>query len=359
MGRIVIELTNRCNLSCQHCFTGRHGGSDDLPLPTLQKILDQAKDSGFDHLSFTGGDPTVHARFPEVLRMTSEADYEFSFVTNGWNFTTIYPCLLPYRANLKVITFSLDGATEEMHDTLRGQGSYRRVMKAISVCVVKRIPFTFNMVVTAHNRHELELMAQTATRLGSRGLRFGHLMPELTTTLQGFDLSPWERKLVEAEIVELNGRFPIPIGMAPGYHTTSLFPCAPLQMQEINIDCKGNVTKCCHLSSHGGGVGQGDVAGNLNDMSFTEAYLKLVEENEQFHQLKIGHLRSGNFKDSDFFPCWYCEVYYRKVDWLKKFKGHPWSELIQERDPSPDGMLRAGTGILGHSKLVHAEKEHC
>ncbi len=64
------------------------------------------------------------------------------------------------------------------------------------------------------------------------------------------------------------------------------------------------------------------------DVSFTEAYDRLVEENERFHEVKIKHLRSGKFQDSDFFPCWYCSVYYKKVGWLKSFRGHPWSELI-------------------------------
>ena len=345
MGRVVIELTNRCNLSCDHCFTGRHGGSDDLPLEILQKVLAEGKSCGFDELSFTGGDPTVHANFPEVLRLTCEAGYEFGFVTNGWNFTTIYPRILPYLRKIKVITFSLDGASENSHDSLRGKGSFRRVMQAMSVCVVERIPFTVNMVVTANNREEVEAMAHLATKLGSRGLRFGHLMPSTITTLKGFDLSPWERKVVEAEINDLKGRHPIPIAMAPGFHTTSLFPCAPLNMNELNIDCKGNLTKCCHLSGHGAGVGQGDVIGSLWDVSFTEAFDKLVAENSHFRELKLKHMRSGEFQDSDFFPCWYCSVYYKKVEWLKSFNGHPWSELIwddnssdilgQERAPAP------------------------
>ena len=73
MARIVIELTNRCNLRCQHCFSGRHGGRDDLPLELLQDVLDEAKTHGFDHLTFTGGDPTIHPHFTEVLRRTFEA----------------------------------------------------------------------------------------------------------------------------------------------------------------------------------------------------------------------------------------------------------------------------------------------
>jgi MoaA/NifB/PqqE/SkfB family radical SAM enzyme len=355
MPRIVIELTNRCNLRCQHCFSGRHGGRDDLPLEVFHKILAEASANGFDHLTFTGGDPTVHPQFAELLRLTDGAGYRFGFVTNGWNFPTIYPCLQPYRDRLDVITFSLDGATESSHDQLRGEGSFRRVLKAISLCVVEEIPFTFNMVVTAHNRHELGAMVHLATQLGSSGLRFGHLMPAAHSTLQSFDLSPWERKKVEAEIWDLQSRSPIPIAMAPGYHTTSLFPCAPLQMQELNIDCQGNMTKCCHLSGHGEGVGRGDIIGNLRDMSFGEAYARLVEENERFRAEKNRRLVSGTFTDSDFFPCWYCSLYYRKVDWLKRFQGHPWSGLIWAPESGETSKPPAATGLIDVATVVRKE----
>lgn len=349
MGRVVIELTNRCNLSCEHCFSGRHGGGDDLPLSILDKIIEEAKGNGFDRLSFTGGDPTVHPRFPDVLRLTHEGGYRFSFVTNGWNFATIYPRILPYREQLSAVTFSLDGATEQSHDKMRGKGSYRRVMKAFSICVAEDIPFTINTVLNAHNRHELEEIAQMATQLGSRGLRFGHLMPSLLTTIQNFDLPPWERKVAESEIWDLQQKYPIRILMAPGYHTTSLFPCAPLMMQEVNVDCHGNLTKCCHLSGHGEGAGQGDVIGYLGDISFTEAYQRLVQENEQFHELKIQHRNSGGFRDSDFFPCWYCTLHYKKVDWLKKFKDHSWLDLMWDAANDPAELPAASSGDEGVS----------
>jgi MoaA/NifB/PqqE/SkfB family radical SAM enzyme len=326
-----MELTNRCNLNCQHCFSGRHGGKDDLSLRILRHVLASAQTCGFDEISFTGGEPTVYPHFVEALRLAYEGGYRFGFVSNGQNFPRMYPRLLPYREKLSVITFSLDGASEETHDRLRGRGTFRKLMQAISVCVVADLPFTLNMVVTAHNRHEVGEMAQLARGLGSRGLRFGHLMPNHITTAQGFDLSPWARKEVEAEIWHLRDTYSIPIAMAPGYHTTNLFPCGPLKVQELNIDCQGNLTRCCHLSSHGDGVGQGDVIGNLSEMSFTEAYQRLVQENEQFHQKKLAHLAGGRFRDSDFFPCWYCSLYYRKVDWLKEVEDHPWAELMRDR----------------------------
>jgi MoaA/NifB/PqqE/SkfB family radical SAM enzyme len=328
MARIVIELTNRCNLSCTHCFDGRHSADGEIKLEIIEKILQSAKAHGFDHLSFTGGDPTVHPRFIEIIKMVSESGYNFGFVTNGQNFTRIYEKILLYRDKLTGITFSLDGAREETHDRLRGKGSYRRVMKAVSVCVIKDIPFTFNMVITSHNRGELEEMAEGATKLGSRGLRFGHLMSTPLTTMQSLDLSPEERREAEATVWKIQKSFPMPIIIAPGYYTTDLFPCAPLQMEEINIDWRGNVTKCCHLSGHGDGVGNDDVIGNLYEMSFSEAYERLVEENRKFHKEKLEHHAGSEFKDSDYFPCWYCENYFKKLDWLKKFPNNSWSTRV-------------------------------
>ena len=73
-------------------------------------------------------------------------------------------------------------------------------------CVVTEIPFTLNMVLTAQNRHEVAEMVALATRLGSQGVRFGHLMPTLETSQRGLDLAPPERREVEAEIWRLQCR---------------------------------------------------------------------------------------------------------------------------------------------------------
>lgn len=325
MPRVTIELTNRCNLRCQHCFAGRHGGNNDLPLPILYKVLDEARCNGFDEISFTGGEPTLYRHFTQALQMTYEAGYRFGFVSNGQNFPLIYPRLQPYQDRLVAITFSLDGADQETHDQLRGPGSFRKVMAAISICVVQKLPFTINMVVTSHNRHQLAEMVGLVARLGGHGLRFGHLMHSRLTTHQGFDLTPQERKAVEQEIRALNEQSPIPIAMAPGYYTTDLFPCAPLQGKEVNIDYQGNFTKCCHLSSHGEGVGQKDMMGNLSRISFGQAYQRLLCENQQFQKSKKHHFAGKTVQDEDFFPCWFCSLQYEKVGWLATTRTSPWS----------------------------------
>ena len=325
---ISIELTNRCNLKCYHCFTGRHGGRHDLPLKILQQVLARAHSRGFTHISFTGGDPMIYRDLDEVLRLTAVGGYQMGFNTNGWNFAQIYQRLLPHREALEIITFSLDGASEATHDRLRGKGSFRRVLQAMSLCVVHDLPFSINMVVTAHNAHELADAVHLAEKVGSRSLRFGHLLHSPITTDLGFDLTPQARKEVEQTIDELDRQAAIPISMAAGNYTTELFPCRALHLRELNIDCFGNLTKCCHLSNHGGAAGTTDVIGNLQTITFDEAMAHLIEENRRFQQHKTARHQAGSLADADYFPCWYCFNYYDKVAWLREKQTHSWQKFV-------------------------------
>jgi MoaA/NifB/PqqE/SkfB family radical SAM enzyme len=327
--RIVIELTNRCNLACRHCFSGRHGGNDDLPLRVIDNILEGAAGLGFTHLTFTGGDPTVYKHFSDLLARVAEAGYRFSFVTNGYNFASSHKTVLPYRESLEQITFSLDGATRETHGALRGPRSWDKVLEAMHLARSLELPFSNNMVVTRHNRFELRAMIQLVQGLGSSGLRFGHLLHSPLTTAQGFDLSPAERLEVEQEIWALQRDYIFPIAMAPGFSTDDPLPCAPLHLQEVNIDCQGRLTKCCHLSSHGPDVGQSDVACDLNKTPFREGFLKLFLQNERFKRDKAAHLRE-RAREADRSPCWYCQNHFKKVDWLQNFPDNPWTPHLWE-----------------------------
>src|SRR5262245_57576273 len=110
MIRLVVELTNRCNLRCAHCFDERHAGTGDLPYQLIRRLLDEARACGVTHLSFTGGEPTLHRRFREIVRETVEVGCTFGFVSNGSTFHRLYSWLAEYSRAFKGATFSLDGA---------------------------------------------------------------------------------------------------------------------------------------------------------------------------------------------------------------------------------------------------------
>jgi len=311
MPRLVLELTNRCNLRCRHCFDQRHAATGELSLDVIDRVLTDARACGIDHVSFTGGEPTLHRSFEDILGRCADANCGFSLVTNGSTFPRWYPRFLAYRSRFDGATFSLDGAREATHDRLRGSGSYRQVMKAASICFFTGLGFTLNTVVTAENRDEVGEMVALAAALGSRGVRFGFLMPGHGVERDALDLPPQERRQVEAAIRQIQRDAPITVDMAPGYFSESpFFPCGPLADHEFNVDWRGNLTLCCQLSGFWGDRPQApDFVANLHDVTLPEALARFRHRVSTYLADKRARVVAGQFTELDHFPCRYCVSY--------------------------------------------------
>lgn len=325
MARIIMELTNRCNLRCLHCYDERHAATGDISMKIIDKVLEQGKDCGIEHLAFTGGEPTLHHSFAEIVHRVCETGYSYSFVSNGINFSKVYRILLEYRSGFIGLTFSLDGAQEETHDKIRGKGSYRRLMSAVSLCVFNQLPFTVNMVVTATNRGQVAEMVRLSEKLGSQGVRFGFLMFNQETARAGLDLSPQESREVQEEIHALQETSDIAVGMAPGFFSESPFyPCGPLEIDEFNLDYKGNLSLCCQLSGYPGSNPDKATLGNLHEIDLTVACDRFRQLVKKYLDDKQAKLDSGGLSELDHFPCFYCLKYLGQLSWLDTMPQHPW-----------------------------------
>ncbi len=313
MKRIVLELTNRCNLRCAHCFEGRHGGRDWLAAEVFEQIVGHASTLGYGEISLTGGEPTLHPDFARIVERLAEAGYEFGMVTNGWNFARVWPLVKAHQPRFRGVTFSLDGAGEGTHDRIRGAGSFRRVLQAMSICVARAIPFTVNMVLTRRNHAEIPELATLAAGLGAAGVRFGHLVPTPRSVDNGLYLSRPERDAADAVVREVAGTVMIPVGLAPGSRSTGLYPCQPLQGNEINIDWRGNLSRCCHLSGQTHVADGDEVIGNVKDRPFPDLIGRLEDAVETFRRAKAAHFESGAVRDGDYYPCDFCLKTFHKV----------------------------------------------
>ena len=311
MSRLVLELTNRCNLRCRHCFDERHAATGELSLDVIDKVLTDARACGIARVSFTGGEPTLYRHFEKILQRCAETECRFSLVTNGSTFPRVYPQFLTHRAWFDGVTFSLDGAREATHDRLRGKGSYRQVMRAASICHFTDLGFTFNMVVTAENRGEIGELVDVAAALGSRGVQFGFLMPGRGVECDALDLAPHQRLEVEATIRDVQRRAPIPVAMAPGYFSESpFFACGPLEEHEFNVDWRGNMTLCCQLSGFWGErPDTPDRVASLHELSLAEALSRFRRRVSTYLADKRARVAAGQFAELDHFPCRYCVGY--------------------------------------------------
>ena len=323
--RLTVELTNSCNLHCSYCLRDDDAlhktPANFMPVEFFESLVKQAKQAiGIAEVTFTGGEPTLHPRFGEILALVAANGLKTSFVTNGWNFEKIWPKLVAHRDAVTHVAFSLDGPTREDHDKWRGDGSFVRIVRAFSLCFAGDLPFIVKVGIRRDTFERLEQIALFAARMGASGLSFGHVMPTSTGVEDSSGLSLEERQRVEQEIANLARIFKMKIAIDVGYaNLDPTPPCSPLAGLSGNVDYQGRLSLCCNLSGFRGGAGEQDVAADLHEQDFGTAYVALSQIQRNMLMVREKQLSSVSDESAvDLYtasPCLLCLDTFGKLPW--------------------------------------------
>lgn len=115
--RLVLELTNACNLNCVMC--GRNAADFKPTVFDMEvfKSFEPIMDS-IEEVTLMGwGEPTIHPHFIEMLEIIDRHSARKYFCTNGMNLKKIKNAIFDYHVD--VFAVSLDGATDETNDRIR------------------------------------------------------------------------------------------------------------------------------------------------------------------------------------------------------------------------------------------------
>jgi hypothetical protein len=129
---------------------------------------------------FTGGEPTIHPRFIDVLKLAKKLGMRTSIGTIGTRLAEpeFAAAALPY---LDEALFSIHGPTAEIHNALAGRAwSFERVTRAFEICLAQKPDFGafVNTVVTRHNVDALPDTAAMVDGMGAKLLVISNLTPE-------------------------------------------------------------------------------------------------------------------------------------------------------------------------------------
>lgn len=158
--RLVLELTNACNLKCIMC--GRDEANFSLTtfdidiLKNLSYILDEVEEVTL----FGWGEPTLHPQFEEILAFLDKYPVKKYFVTNGMRLDKIKDWLFKYHVDIMAI--SLDGAKAETNNTIRINSDLdfivRELKDIVRIKKEKKLNYPYmNFVMTMFNRNIKEL----------------------------------------------------------------------------------------------------------------------------------------------------------------------------------------------------------
>lgn len=132
LGMLFIELTDKCNERCIHCYADSSPERNDfLSLEHIRSALDQAIEYGTPYLQFTGGDPLIHPHLIEALEYASSLPFRgIEIYTNGLLLNDkLLKKLIPFKPGF---SFSIYADSADIHDAITMvSGSWKKTLDAM------------------------------------------------------------------------------------------------------------------------------------------------------------------------------------------------------------------------------------
>ena len=165
-----LELTNRCNLQCVHCYAESSpftGGDDRLTPDDYLDILTTSADLGCKQVQFIGGEPTLNRRLPDFISHARSLDYEFVEVfTNLTRMSQpLLDCFVEHDVNVATSVYS---NRPEIHDEItKKPGSHRETMRGIDAVLAARLRLRAGVIAMPQNEDHVD---ETVAFLRERGV---------------------------------------------------------------------------------------------------------------------------------------------------------------------------------------------
>lgn len=169
-----LELSNRCNLECSHCYAEsgpRESSEGSMSFENWLALLDELSECGFAGVQFIGGEPTLHPRFLDLLEAAHARG--FTFIEVYTNATRLSPtmCASLRRVGARVaVSFYSDDP--DVHDTITKRGgSFSRTVAGIQIALAHGLHVRAGVVIRAENRGHEERARQLLQSLGVTNIK--------------------------------------------------------------------------------------------------------------------------------------------------------------------------------------------
>ena len=162
LSHLDIELTERCNNDCIHCYINLPANDvevkkKELSFIKIEELLKEAASLGCLRVRFTGGEPLLRDDFEEIYLSARRLGMRVILFTNSTLITPQLVKLFSRIPPLKKIEVSLYGMTKESYEAVtRKAGSFEAAWRGINLLLENNIPFIVKGSFLAPNKSELE-----------------------------------------------------------------------------------------------------------------------------------------------------------------------------------------------------------
>jgi len=130
-----IDLTGKCNLSCNICFADSNTSRYEPSLAEITQMLQRlraTKPAPCTTVQYTGGEPSVHPDFFDIVRTTRELGFtHIQVATNGLKFADPDFAAQARDVGLQYLYLQMDGVTDDVYEKIRGRKLFDVKMQVI------------------------------------------------------------------------------------------------------------------------------------------------------------------------------------------------------------------------------------
>jgi len=168
-----LHVNDFCNLSCAHCLVS--SGPDrgqGLSSERLLDAIDQGASLGVERFFFTGGEPLARPDAIELARrVVVDHRRQLVILTNGTLFKgERFEGLVKLAGERLRVQISLDGASAETNDAIRGDGTFDRILEGVRRAVAAGLRPSLTMTMLDRTLDEVEPFVRLAASLGVRNV---------------------------------------------------------------------------------------------------------------------------------------------------------------------------------------------
>lgn len=178
---IHFSVTGRCDQACAGCFYSARPGSavspSDAPFELFRRVVVQAARARVFQMALGGGEPLLHPRLLEMVRLARQSGILPNLTTNG-NLLTVEMAVALREAGLGQAQVSLNGASEETNRATRP--NFVQALAAIEACRAAGLRFGINFLLTRTSLPDLEQVFRLGESVGAATVNL--LRPKPPTT---------------------------------------------------------------------------------------------------------------------------------------------------------------------------------
>lgn len=161
LDHIDIELTERCNNACVHCYinlprTDVQAARREATTQQWKEIIRQAAELGTIQVRFTGGEPLLREDFHELYLYTRKLGMKVMLFTNARRITPELAELFVKVPPLKKIEVSVYGMRPQSYDlAASATGAFAEFHQGVDLLLAYKIPFVVKYVLLPQNQEDL------------------------------------------------------------------------------------------------------------------------------------------------------------------------------------------------------------